>query len=170
MMKKSLLTIAALLFAHALFADITLTDKQSTLRMIKSPTKADRDALRAANLAKKLAKKARHTHSGGLQAESYRIAENATGSVQLIDAAGLKYFINTNITFTTSSSDSGAASEASYVGPIAASTIAGGTTMSTLNDMFDGYGAICVSLTGATGPCATSNASYNLYNKNGPAH
>src|ERR1700692_4418436 len=94
----------------------------------------------------------------------------ATGSQALIDAQGLKYFINTNITFSTSSSASGAASEASYVGPVAASTIAGGTTMSTLNDMFDGYGAICVSFNGATGPCATGNPSYINYLKNGPAH
>ncbi len=94
---------------------------------------------------------------------------HATGSMSLIDAGGLKYFINTNITFSTSSSASGAMSEASYQAPVAASTSAGGTTMSTLNDAFDGYNTLCVSLTNATGPCATGNAAYTIYNKNGPA-
>src|ERR1700682_2972769 len=41
--------------------------------------------------------------------------------------------------------------------------------MSSLSDMFDGYNTICVSLTGATGPCATGNAAYTFYNKNGAA-
>lgn len=94
---------------------------------------------------------------------------NATGSLQLTDSAGFKYFFNTNITFSTSSSASGAASEASYTGPVMASTSAGGSIASTLNDAFDGYGTICVSLTGATGPCTTGNASYVIYNKNGAA-
>ncbi len=168
-MKKTLFAISALLFAHALFADITLTDKTSTLRSIKNSSQTDRGSLRDANAAKKAAKHARHTHSGRVQGQSYRVASNATGSVTLIDAAGLKYFINTNITFNTSSSASGAASEASYTVPIAASTSAGGTVMSALSDMFDGYGAMCVSLSGATGPCATFNPSYTMYNNNGPA-
>src|SRR5258708_29553282 len=168
-MKKSLFAISALLFAHALFADITLTDKTSTLRSIKNSSQTDRGSLRDANAAKKAAKHARHTHSGRVQGQSYRVASNATGSVTLIDAAGLKYFINPNITFNTSSSASGAASEASYTVPIAASTSAGGTVMSALSDMFDGYGAMCVSLSGATGPCATFNPSYTMYNNNGPA-
>jgi uncharacterized repeat protein (TIGR01451 family) len=168
-MKKMLFAATALLFAHALFADISLTDKQQTLRMIRNPTPADQ-AGRDANAAKKASKQARHGHAGRLQGQSYRISANATGSIGLVDAAGLKYFINSNITFSTSSSGSAAASEASFTGPVAASTIAGGTTMSTLNDMFDGYGAICVSFNGATGPCATGNPSYINYLKNGPAH
>ncbi len=45
----------------------------------------------------------------------------------------------------------------------------GGVVSSSLSDMFDGYEAICVSLTGATGPCSTGNPSYIMYNKNGPA-
>jgi uncharacterized repeat protein (TIGR01451 family) len=169
-MKKTLFAAIALLFAHALFADISLTDKQSTLRLIKNPNQADQGAARAANAAKRAAKHARHAHGGRVEAQSFRVAPNATGSVALVDAAGLRYFINTNITFSTSSSASGAASEASFTGPIVASTSAGGTVMSTLSDMFDGYASICVSLTGATGPCATGNPSYIMYNKNGPAH
>jgi uncharacterized repeat protein (TIGR01451 family) len=129
----------------------------------------DRSALRAANQAKHAAKMARHAHHGLTPVtSSLHPRAEATGSIQLIDAAGLKYFINTNITFSTSSSASGAASEASYQGPIVASTSAGGTTMSSPSDMFDGYGAICVSLTNAVGPCATGNANFTMYNKNGP--
>jgi uncharacterized repeat protein (TIGR01451 family) len=92
---------------------------------------------------------------------------SATGSLRLIDQSGLQFFINTNITFSTSSSASGAMSEASYTGPVAATTIAGATTQSTLNDAFDGYGTLCVSLTGATGPCSTGDAAYTIYNQNG---
>ena len=103
----------------------------------------------------------------GLPIGSYSIA--ATGSQGLIDAAGLKYFINTNITFSTTSSASGAMSEASYTHAVAASTLNGGTTMSTLNDAFDGYNTICISLNGTFGPCQTGNASFTIYNKNGPA-
>ncbi|HEX7679926.1 MAG TPA: IPTL-CTERM sorting domain-containing protein [Thermoanaerobaculia bacterium] len=130
----------------------------------------DRSSLRAANKAKHDAKMARHAHHGLTPVtQSLHPRAQATGSIALIDAAGLKYFINTNITFSTSSSASGAASEASYQGPIVASTSAGGTVMSSPSDMFDGYGAICVSLTNATGPCATGNASYTMYVQNGPA-
>lgn len=133
-------------------------------------TPAQRAARQAANQAKHAAKMARHAHHGLTPVtQSLHPRPEATGSIALIDAAGLKYFINTNITFSTSSSASGAASEASYQAPIVASTSAGGTTMSTLSDMFDGYGAICVSLTNATGPCQTGNANFTMYNQNGPA-
>lgn len=100
---------------------------------------------------------------------------SATGSIALIDSAGLKYFINTQITFSTSSSASGAASEASYTHAVNATTSGGGTVSSTLNDAFDGYNTLCVSLT-ATGPCATSGPSnqpsgnlYEFYNQTGAA-
>lgn len=133
-------------------------------------TPAQKQAIRDANQTKREAKRAKHS-GHGLKASSASLHArgDATGSIQLIDSAGLKYFINTNITFSTSSSASGAASEASYTGPIAASTSAGGTTMSTLSDMFDGYNGLCVSLTNATGPCQTGNANYVMYEKNGPA-
>lgn len=100
-----------------------------------------------------------------------------SGEVSLIDQSGLEYFINTNITFSTSSSASGAASEASYVGPVAATTSAGGTTASTLSDAFDGYGALCLSFDGGTGACESGGggkspagtATYIMYNQNGSA-
>lgn len=105
----------------------------------------------------------------GLLAVVAPAAWSATGSVSLIDQSGLKYFINTNITFSTTSSASGAMSEASYTGPVAADTLNGGTTQSTLNDSFDGYNTICVSLNNTAGNCATGNANFVIYNKNGPA-
>lgn len=93
----------------------------------------------------------------------------ATGSQGLIDASGVKYFINTNITFSTSSSASGAASEASYTHAVAATTLNGGTTSSTLNDAFDGYNTMCISLNNTVATCETGNANFVIYNKNGPA-
>ncbi len=95
---------------------------------------------------------------------------NATGSVALIDSQGLKYFINTNITFSTSSSASAGMSEASYTHAVAASTSGGGTTSSTLNDAYDGYQSMCLSLNNlVNAPCETGNANFVIYNKNGPA-
>lgn len=91
---------------------------------------------------------------------------NATGSQALTDALGLEYFINDNITFSTSSSASGAASEASYVAAVAADTLNGGTAMDSLGDGFDGYNTVCLS-TGANFQCRTGNASYVIYNNNG---
>jgi hypothetical protein len=177
-------SLCLILPASALFADVALTDKGATMRAmarsadalsaihkVANITPAEKAAIRAANAAKRAAKRARqHSHGGGrIVPSAIRIAPNATGSVGLIDASGLKFFINTNITFSTSSSASAAASEASYTHSVAATTLNGGTTMSTLNDMYDGYNAMCVSLTGATGPCATGNANFTMYNKNGPA-
>jgi uncharacterized repeat protein (TIGR01451 family) len=130
-------------------------------------TPAQRDAIRAANQAKRDAKhKKQHPTSFAAGAHP---RTNATGSIQLIDSSGLKFFINTNITFSTSSSASGAASEASYTHAIAASTMAGGLVMSTLNDMYDGYQSMCVSLTNALAQCVTGNANFTIYNKRGPA-
>ena len=93
----------------------------------------------------------------------------SNGAVNLIDASGLKYLINTDMTIITSSSASGAASDAVYTAPVVATTQGGGTQMVALNDAFDGYNAICVSLTGATGPCSKTNPIYTMYNFNGPA-
>lgn len=94
---------------------------------------------------------------------------NATGSMALIDQQGMKYFINTNITFSTTSSASGAASEASYTHAVAASTLNGGTTSSTLNDSYDGYNTMCLSLNNTVVNCETGNANFVIFNKNGPA-
>ena len=184
-MRKTIVTAASVLFlaASSLVADVAVTDRSSTLRFLAnaltpSPTSAspaERAARHAAavaeNQTKRDAKRARQHHGTGLTptTQSLHPRTTATGSVGLIDASGLQYFINTNITFSTTSSASGAASEASYTHAVAATTLNGGTTSSTLNDMFDGYQTICVSLTNATGPCQTGSAAYSIYNKNGPA-
>lgn len=97
------------------------------------------------------------------------VSIQATGSQGLIDASGVKYFINTNITFSTSSSASAAMSEASYTHAVAATTLNGATVDSTLNDAFDGYNTLCVSLNGTLGTCETGNANFVIYNKNGAA-
>ncbi|HZF11868.1 MAG TPA: hypothetical protein VFE33_24040 [Thermoanaerobaculia bacterium] len=93
----------------------------------------------------------------------------ATGSQALIDNSGVKYFINTNITFSTSSSASAAMSEASYTHAVAATTSGGGTTSSTLDDAYDGYNTMCLSLNNTVATCQTGNANFVIYNKNGPA-
>ncbi len=86
----------------------------------------------------------------------------------LIDGSGVQYFVNTDITFSTSSSASAAMSEASYTHAVAASTANGGTTASTLNDAYDGYQTICVVNNHAvTSACATGDSNYVIYNKNG---
>jgi uncharacterized repeat protein (TIGR01451 family) len=160
-----LVAVAVVLFSSSILtADISITDRSSVQRILADPA----SKLQAAKQAKQEAKRAKHT---GLTpaTQSLHPRALATGSQALIDSAGLKYFINTDITFTTTKSASGAASEASYVGPVAASTALGGVTSSTLNDMFDGYGGLCVSLTNATGPCSNGGPAYSVYNMNGPA-
>ncbi len=116
---------------------------------------------------------------GDKQQRSHDKAEprspNATGAQALADLSGLEYFINTDITFATSSSASGAASEASYQVAVSATTVMNGVTSSTLNDAFDGYNALCVSTDGATGPCDSTGGglrgvgTVTMYNENGVA-
>jgi hypothetical protein len=192
-LKHLALTAVVVFSSYSALGDVALTDKASTLRALTldAPTPltpAERQALRDANAAKRLAKQKKHGNHTAVTLDAptpatrltpaqkqllrdanaaKRLAKKnhvhrapattlafhapgamATGSVSLIDSSGLKYFINTNITFSTSSSASGAASEASYTVPVMASTSAGGLVTSTLSDMFDGYEGICVSLTG----------------------
>lgn len=133
----------ALLTAAAASADVALVERKSLSHDF--PTKV----------------KGEHTHRG--------VPPKATGSQALIDNSGLKYFINTNITFSTTSSASGAMSEASYTHAVAATTLNGGTTSSTLNDAFDGYNTMCLSLDNTVANCETGNANFVIYNQNGPA-
>jgi|GEM_PF-2579619 len=100
-----------------------------------------------------------------------KVKAKATGSQTAIDAQGLKYFINTNITFSTTSSASAAMSEASFQNAVPASTLNGGTTQSTLNDAFDGYQGLWTDISGqplTTAPTTGSTAG-SFYNKLGPA-
>jgi hypothetical protein len=97
------------------------------------------------------------------------VVPHATGSRGLIDGDGVQYFINTDITFPTSSSASGGMSEASYTHSVSATTANGGETQSRLNDAYDGYETLCISTDNTTGFCHTGSADWNIYNDNGPA-
>jgi hypothetical protein len=99
-------------FAGQLLADVSVTDRGVLLRQ---------HGRQAKQAAKSLQSSQRHKSALG------SMHTMATGSYALIDAAGLKYFINTNITFNTTSSASGAASEASYTQAVSASTLNGGS-------------------------------------------
>jgi hypothetical protein len=75
----------------------------------------------------------------------------ATGQVpRLIDATGLEWFINDEVTYATTSSSVGAASDAVFVGAVEATTAAGGTELSVLADAFDGYNALKVAVDGGS--------------------
>jgi hypothetical protein len=137
------IVLLALSIAAVATADISIIERRATRQSIR----AGKD-------------KPKHGRRGGLK---------ATGSVSLIDSGGLQYFINTDISFSTSSSASAAMSEASYTGPVNATTSGGGTTSSTLNDAFDGYNTLCVSLTNTLSQCVTGNANFNIYNQTGAA-
>lgn len=108
-------------------------------------------------------------HSMQKKTKSPGHSNRATGSQALTDAQGMKYFINTNITFSTTSEASGAASSASYTHAVAASTLNGGTTSSTLDDSYDGYNNLCLSLNNTVANCATGNANFVIYTQRGPA-
>jgi hypothetical protein len=136
----------ALFTAQLASADVSLVERRAIGKDLKHQLKA------AAG---------RPTKSG--------VKPKATGSIGLIDASGLKYFINTNITFSTTSSASGAMSEASYTAAVNATTLNGGTTSSTLNDAFDGYNTLCIAPNGVMANCETGNSSFAIYNQNGPA-
>lgn len=147
------LGLASLLGAGIALGDVTVTD-----------VGAWKAQQRTANQQKKVEKRLRRSAASS----TGRVSALATGSQALVDASGLEYFINTNITFSTTSSASGAMSEASYTGPVDATTAGGGVSASTLNDSFDGYFTIALSQT-ATGPVETGSSDYVIYNQNGPA-
>ncbi len=145
-MKRAVAILSGLLIAGAAFADVSVLERQGLNRR---------------GQARKIdPRKAEHR---GTSKAAVRF-----GDQPLIDASGLEYFINSNITLLTTSSASGAASEASYTGPVNADTSGGGTVSTTLSDAFDGYGAICISTNGDTGPCSTANTNVTIYNQNGP--
>ncbi|MDZ4860268.1 MAG: Ig-like domain-containing protein [Candidatus Hydrogenedentes bacterium] len=83
------------------------------------------------------------------------LAWGGVGSVSLIDASGLEFLINTDVTFATSSNASGAANDATYTGAVAATTTGGGAVPAVLGNAFDGYNSLFVNgvsynLTGAS--------------------
>lgn len=146
------------------------------LALLAGAASADVTRLEHRNVAKRLDKATKEVQGVVGRASGGSIHPSATGSQALTDSSGFEYFINTNITFATTSSASGAASEASYTGPVNADTSGGGTVSTTLNDAFDGYESICVSFDGDVGPCVTGGGgpgevggTVTMYNQNGPA-
>lgn len=116
------------------------------------------------------------TETGRVRAAKADKGAAQVGSgLSFVDGSGLEYFIQSDVTFATTSSASGAASEASYTAAVAASTLSGGTTSAILNDAFDGYNSVCFAFDGSLGPCAVSGGGgegstpYTAYNNNGPA-
>ena len=89
-------------------------------------------------------------------------AAYASGEVTLVDASGLEFWINTNITSSTwSSSASGALSDATGTTSVSGVTTTGGDTVTTtLSDAFDGYNGILVKV---------GDAESVSYNDNGTA-
>ncbi|MCL4695114.1 MAG: hypothetical protein KJ060_21705 [Candidatus Hydrogenedentes bacterium] len=86
-----------------------------------------------------------------------QFATAGVGSLSLVDASGLEYFINSDITFSTSTMASGAISDASYTTSVTATTSAGGSTVAPLLNAFDGYGNMFVNgvvynMNGGTAP------------------
>jgi hypothetical protein len=136
MRRASLLLVFGILCASVAFADVSLVEHHATRNQLSHA-----------------GKKGPRPRPGG-----------ATGSVQLTDQQGLVYFINTNITFSTTSSASAAMSEASYNHSVSASTISGGITLSQLNDAYDGYQTMCLSLNNTIANCETGNANFVIFN------
>jgi hypothetical protein len=52
---------------------------------------------------------------------------------------------------------------------VAATTLNGGTTSSTLNDAYDGYNTLCLSLDNSIAFCEADNENFVIYYNNGPA-
>ena len=116
-----LLSLTILSFATVARADVTLTDQRSFTN--------------------------RTAYSPGTGQQPVVSAPLATGQVpRLIDGTGLEWFINDEVTYATTSSSVGAASDAVFVGAVEATTAAGGTELSVLADAFDGYNALQVSV------------------------
>ncbi|GEM_PF-1847197 len=153
------LAAAAALFAfgaQALRADVVLTDKQQIQRQ-------------QSKLEKKTGHRSRpgSTRVGLSTAPGRVVPLGTSGNAYLIDASGLEWFLNTDITYTTSSSASGAMSDATYTTSVQATTSSGSSTWTTLSDAFDGYNALAVNFVGHTGP-ATTGDPFIIFNQNGP--
>lgn len=144
-MKRVVAGIAGLLLAASAFADVSVVES-SRLAKIRAKEKQKKENRQNRAVIKSFADQ------------------------ELIDAAGVTYFINTDLPFSTTSSGSGAATDAVFSGPVNADTSGGGSVSTTLDDAFNGYNSLCVSLTGATGPCTLADpTNYTLYTQNGQA-
>ncbi|HEX5758720.1 MAG TPA: hypothetical protein VF121_05960, partial [Thermoanaerobaculia bacterium] len=160
MCKATLGCTLLLLAAAAARADVSVVERRTLEKQIVVKTEGGKLKPRAPRRAGSRAAGER----GGL----HFAAEPAVGSVNLADASGFELFLNSDVSFTTSSSASGAASEAIYIGPVQATTVGGGVTASTLSDAFDGYNGLCLSSAGGLGPCSSGDPGLTIYNDNGP--
>lgn len=140
-MKRVVAGIAGLLLATSAFADVAVIES-SRLAKIRAKEKQKKE-------------------------NRQNRAVNRFADQELVDAAGVKYFINTDLPFSTTSSGSGAATNATIAGQVSADTSGGGSILTNLDGAFNGYNSLCVSLTGATGPCDISDSNYTLYTQNG---
>ncbi len=153
------LAAAAVLFAfgaQALRADVVLTDKQQIQRQ-------------QSKLEKKTGRRARpgSIPVGSPTAAGRATAMGLTGTVDLVDSSGLEWFLNTDVTYTTSSSASGAMSDATYTTSVQATTSSGSSTWTTLSDAFDGYNSLAINFVGHTGPAFVGDP-FIIFNQNGP--
>ena len=102
---------------------------------------------KGASLAKPLKRKA-PTRDGSYTLNSRQISGDGfiigAGERQLVDAAGLMWLVNTNVTSTTFSSASGAIAVATFTRVVNATTASGGTVATVLSGAFDGYGGLIV--------------------------
>lgn len=161
-MKRAFLFVVLALTAPIVRADVSFVEQASVAAHLARRSEAEAESKEAA--------KKTHTWRNvrSVSGKTTVLLPTFAGAQSLVDASGLKYFINTDITFATTSSASGAVSEASYVAPVVATTSGGGTVSATLGDAFDGYNSLCISMTGATGPCSAVDPAYLMYNQNGP--
>jgi hypothetical protein len=108
-------------------------------------------------------------HKAGRRGRPGNARVSSANRVNLIDAQGLQYLIDTNVTTSTASSASGAASQAGFTHTVGASTSGGGTTSSTLTSAFAGYNGLCVSLNNTVSLCALDDPNFVIYNNDGAA-
>jgi hypothetical protein len=87
----------------------------------------------------------------------------AAGDLSLVDSGGLRYFIDTNTTASSPTTASGAMSDATFTAAVPSTTSAGGVFNQPLSDAFDGYNILCVSLSGAMGPCSSKDPAFAIY-------
>lgn len=82
------------------------------------------------------------------------------GAPRLVDAVGLEWFINGEVTYATESSGAGAASDAVFANAVSATTAGGGTHLAILADAFDGYAGLKVGVDGGALASYTGVSSY----------
>jgi Ca2+-binding RTX toxin-like protein len=91
------------------------------------------------------------------------------GDPPLVDGSGFRWHVNTNVGFPTSSSASGAVSEAEFTAAHPVSTLNGGTVNAQLSDAFDGYNGMAIYVGDPPPSAQVNTAAWISYNQRGPA-